>query len=235
MAPRARIYIASVVLAATGILAASFAAWQPTGSSAFWIYLLSSMVAAALKVTLPGLPNTMSAGFFLLLASVVQLPPFEVAVIAVASAIVQCLWRPKRTPAAVQVAFSAGTLVISATFAQAAAQAVSAEVAKLSVVTTIVVAAFLLYTANTLLVAAVISLVDSRPLRTVWQQCHLWAFPYFICGAILLDVSAALNTTVTWREVLLLLPLMLLVHLNYRILASRFREREQAAVAKSAM
>ena len=235
MAPRAKIYITCVLLAAVAVLAASFAGWQLTAGPAFWVYLIASMVAAALKVTLPGLPNTMSAGFLLLLAAIAQLQTFEVAIIAAVSAVVQCLWRPKRTPAAVQVAFSAATLVISSTFAQAGSQAVGTEVMKLSMVSMIVVAAFLLYTTNTLLIAAVISLVESRPLRTIWQQCHLWAFPYFICGAILLDVTAALNTTVTWREVLLLLPLMLLIHVNYRILTGRMREREQAAVAKTTM
>jgi hypothetical protein len=196
------------------------------------MYLLSSLVAAALKVKLPGLPNTMSAGFLLLLAAIVQLPEAEVAIIAVASAVVQCLWKPKRKPAGIQVAFSAATLVISAAFAQAASQALAGSIARLSIVTAIAVAAFLLYATNTLIVAVIVSLVELRPLPRVWQQCHLWAFPYFVCGAILLDATAAMHAAVRWPDVLLLLPLMLLVHVHYRILAGRVNERDNAAVAR---
>jgi hypothetical protein len=122
--------------------------------------------------------------------------------------------------------------VISAAFAQAVAQELGGGTMKLSAVSQMVVAAFLLYTTNTLLVATVVSLVEGRAFRTVWQQCHLWAFPYFICGAILLDVAAAINPTLTWRETLLLVPLMLLVHVNYRILAGRMGARD-TAVSKS--
>ena len=224
MAPRAKVYITCVLAAAAAILLGCFAEWQATAGPAFWIYLVASMVAAALKVTLPGLPNTMSGGFLLLLAATLQLSQGEVVIIAAMSAVVQCLWKPKRRPSEIQVAFSAATLVLSAAFAQAVSQELGGEVVKLSVVSQIVVAAFLLYTTNTLLVATVVSLVEGRTFRTVWQQCHLWAFPYFICGAILLDLAAAVNPSVTWRETLLLLPLMLLLHVNYRILTGRISE-----------
>jgi hypothetical protein len=227
MAPRAKLYITCVLAAAAAILLGSFAEWQATAGPAFWIYLAASMVAAALKVTLPGLPNTMSAGFLLLLAATVQLSQGEVAIIAALSAVVQCVWKPKRRPNEVQVAFSAATLVISAGFAQAVSRELG-EVTKLSVVSQVAVAAFLLYMTNTWLVATVVSLVEGRAFRTVWQQCHLWAFPYFICGTILLDLAAAFNATLTWREALLLLPLMLLLHVNYRILTGRIGQQDAA-------
>jgi hypothetical protein len=213
-----------------GILVECLAEWEATAGPAFWIYLVASMVVAGMKVRLPGLPHTMSAGFLLLLAATLQLSRGEVVIIAGASAVVQCLWKPKRKASEVQVAFSAATLVLSAALAQAVSQELGSEVMKLSVVSQIVVAAFLLYTTNTLLVATVVSLVEGRAFRNVWQQCHLWAFPYFICGAILLDVAAAFHVTITWRESLLLLPLMLLLHVNYRILTNRIAE-QGAAVA----
>jgi len=232
MAPRAKLYITCVLTAAAAILVGCFAEWEATTGPAFWIYLVASMVAAALKVRLPGLPNTMSAAFLLLLAATVQLSHGEVVIIAAVSAVVQCLWKPKRKPSEIQVAFSAATLVLSAALAQAVAQELGSGEMKLSVVSQIVVAAFLLYTINTLLVSTVVSLVEGRAFSTVWQQCHLWAFPYFICGTILLDVAAAFHATMTWRETLLLLPLMLLLHVNYRILTGRIGNRE-AAVAKT--
>ena len=83
MAPRAKLYIASVLGAGAAILVECFAEWEATAGSAFWIYLVATMVAAALKVTLPGLPNTMSAGFLLLLAATLQLSRGEVVIIAV--------------------------------------------------------------------------------------------------------------------------------------------------------
>src|SRR5688572_5654475 len=98
MALRAKLYITCVVAAAAGILLSGFAEWHATSGPAFLIYLVANMLAAALKVTLPGLPNTMSAGFLLLLAATMQLSQGEVVVIAATSAVVQCLWKPKRRP-----------------------------------------------------------------------------------------------------------------------------------------
>jgi hypothetical protein len=174
----------------------------------------------------------MSTGFLLILASIFELVRAEVAILAATSAVVQCLWKPKRKPVIVQVAFSAAALVISAAFTQTASETLTTTWGG-SAVSRVVLAAFLLYSTNTVLVAAVVSLVEARPFRTIWRQCHLWAFPYFLCGAVLLDVAAAFNAAVTWREALLLLPLMILLTVNYRILTDRIAGRHRVGVEAS--
>jgi hypothetical protein len=94
--------------------------------------------------------------------------------------------------------------------------------------------AFLFYVIDTMLVATVVALVQGKPLSTVWNNCHLWAFPYYLVGAILLDVVVAMETEWRLRAPLMALPLMMLVHAFYRNLVSRFSEAAEKPAVTSA-
>ena len=97
----------------------------------------------------------------------------------------------------------------------------------------LMVAAAGFYATNTVLVTTVIALVERRSVAAVWDQCHLWAFPYHLIGAALLGIVASsgvpqqrLNAPVA------VLPLMLLAHLCYRTVALRaVREGHAKAAA----
>jgi len=39
------------------------------------------------------------------------------------------------------------------------------------------------FTSNTPLVSGVLALVETKPLLSVWKQCYLWSFPYYLIGA----------------------------------------------------
>ena len=51
------------------------------------------------------------------------------------------------------------------------------------------VAASFYFTADTLLVSGVLSLVQGKSLFAVWQQCYLWSFPYYLAGAAIAGLA----------------------------------------------
>jgi len=74
--------------------------------------------------------------------------------------------------------------------------------------------------ANTLLISAVVSLVESKPLSSTWRQCHLWSFPYYLVGAAVAGLVLSLDHSAGWQVSLLPLPLLYLVYRWYRVFVS---------------
>src|SRR5436190_1738387 len=113
MTAKAKWFVSSVLIAGVIVLAASAADWKSVGTTRFLVYLALTLLSATLKVRLPGIEGTISVSFLFLVAAAGQFNVLQCALIAAPAAVVQCLWRPKRKPAAVQVAFSAAVLILS--------------------------------------------------------------------------------------------------------------------------
>jgi hypothetical protein len=231
MTTTSKVYISCILAAAIAVLVSCGPDWQLAGEPRFAIYLLLTVIAATLKVRLPRFDGTVSLSFLCLLVAVAQFQMIETVLMAIAAAVVQCLWRPKTKPRAIQIAFSAATLVISSALAQTVSHQLAGILNGRMEVAVIAAAAFIFYGANTLLVAVVVCLVESRPLRTVWQQCHLGAFPLYLIGALLLDAMYSASEPVTWKAPLMLLPLMVLAYTWHRAVVERVDEQDQRSAA----
>jgi hypothetical protein len=232
MPTKAKLYISCVLTAGFGVLALSLPQLAAV-SPEFALFLALTAVAAALKVRLPQMQGTISVSFVFLLFAVTEYALAQVALIAVCAAVVQSYWRPRRRPTVVQVAFNAAALVLSAAAAQSISHAAIQAGGVQSELALMAVGAFLFYAIDTLLVASVVALVEDRLLSTIWHNCHMWAFPYYLVGAMLLDVAVALDTQSRLRAPMLALPLMMLLHVFYRNLVARFSEGARAAATSA--
>jgi hypothetical protein len=232
MPTKAKLYISFVLVAGFAVLAFSLPQLASV-SPEFAIFVGLTAVAAALKVRLPQMQGTISVSFVFLLFAVTEYALAQVAVMAVCAAVVQSYWRPKRRPTVVQVAFNAAALVLSAALAQYISRAAIQAGGLQSDLALIAAGAFLFYTIDTLLVTTVVAFVENRSIATIWHNCHLWAFPYYLTGALLLDVAVALDAQTRMRAPLLALPLMMLLHVFYRNLVTRFGETVRAAATSA--
>jgi hypothetical protein len=97
------------------------------------------------------------------------------------------------------------------------------------------VATCLYFTANSLLVSGVLSLVRREPLRVIWQQCYLFAFPYYLLGGAVAGLMAAAGREVGWKPPLLILPAMGLIFLFYRFYLARLAMLPATAAAASSL
>ena len=114
MTRRALIYAWTVIAIGIAVLACAALGWQSSNRGAMLTCLGLAALAATFKVKLPKLTGTISPAFLFLLVSVATGSWSETVAIGVVSAIVQCLWRAKTRPGALQLAFNASTMPIAA-------------------------------------------------------------------------------------------------------------------------
>jgi hypothetical protein len=203
---------------------------RAVSSSAYLVSILLALIASILKVHLPGIKGTISVNFLFILVAIAIFTFSETVLLASTACMVQCLWRAKSRPRIVQVSFNVATLAISSGASYRLSHLfVETPSAHLGVL--MAVAASLYFTANTMLISGVLSLVQSKSLFTVWQQCYLWSFPYYLAGAAIAGLAVETNRELGWAMSLLILPLMYLVYVFYRICVERFARMSLAVMS----
>jgi len=178
------------------------------------ICLLLALLTATFKVRLPGLTGTISASFLFILIATAIFTFAETVLLAGAASLMQSVWKSKRRPKAVQVAFNAAALSISSGLTYRLARIPVTD--DRSLIVLLGLAACIYFMANTFLISGVLALIDSKAVLNVWRQCHLWTFPYYAVGALIASLVVASTRTVGWMTSLLILPLMYLVYVFYR-------------------
>lgn len=189
-------------------------------SSAYLVAVLLALGASTLKVHLPGITGTISINFLFILVAIAIFSFSETVLLASAAGIVQCLWRPKNRPRVVQVSFNVATLALSSGASYRLSHLFAGSPA-LHLGVLLSIAASFYFTADTLLVSGVLSLVQGKSLFAVWQQCYLWSFPYYLAGAALAALAVEADREFGWVMALLIVPPMCLVYAFYRICVGR--------------
>jgi hypothetical protein len=192
-------------------------ATQPHDLFRFCAYFLLSLIAATLKLRLPGITGTMSIGFVFVLLGISELTLLETMLIACTGVVVQCLWRTETRPAPVQVLFSLSAVAVSLVLAYQCTRFVRTQIQAEPVAIVLAVATVLYYAGNSLLVSGVLALVKREPLRAVWQKCYLWSFPYYLVGGLIAGLMAISGRAYGWQPALLLMPAMGMIFLFYRL------------------
>jgi diguanylate cyclase (GGDEF)-like protein/putative nucleotidyltransferase with HDIG domain len=222
-APRA--FIAVVVLCGISVLALSILPRTSDNPLKFLCYLAIALAASRLKVNLPGITGTMSVNFLFLLLGVLELSLAETMAMGCAAVVVQCLDRD--FPAPIQVAFNvcSTALAIALTFSSYRFFLGHRILSNSSVA--LFLAACLYFVANTLPVAAVISLTERSSLRKIWADCYFWSFPYYLVGAGVVGMIAWLHGFTDWQTSLLTLPVVYLIYRSYRLYLGKLEDEKR--------
>ena len=206
---------------AADVIALAVSHWQSPRIERFVAYLLVAILASCCKISLPGMTSTVSLGFVPVLVNIIELPFSEAILISALVPLAQCLWRTKRRPQVIQVAFSASALVVSTAFAFFMARTAPDLWTGVNLPVTIAIATVALYGMNTALVASAIALVERRPLSSLWQRCYFYSFPYYFVGAAAAALMIITARQSGWAPSLLVLPVMGLVYVSYRLHVNR--------------
>ncbi len=225
MSAAPRFFIAVVVLCGTAVLTFSVLHGRSENPLKFSCYLAIALAASRLKVNLPGITGTMSVNFLFLLLGVLELSFAEAMALGCAAVVVQCLGRDR--PAPLQVAFNvcSTALALAVTFFLYRYSLVHRVVKNPS--TLLLLAASVYFVANTLPVAAVISLTERRSLRKIWSDCYFWSFPYYLVGAGVAGMMSWLNGFADWQTSLLTLPVMYLIYRSYRLYLGKLEDEKR--------
>jgi hypothetical protein len=230
MSKRAQWFVGSTIAAGVCLLAYTLGAEVTTAHSAvYFSYLFLALLASTLKIHLPGISGTISVNFLLILMAVATCSFAETVFLAAAACLVQCLWRSRTRPKLVQVAFNVSALAISSALSYRATHLFTGGPG-IRFAALLALAACLYFTADTLLVSGALSLVQSKSLFTVWQQCYVWSFPYYLIGAAIAGMAVAADRTVGPGMSMPLLAVMYLVYVFYRIVVDRISTDGNMAV-----
>jgi len=221
----ARFFIAVVVLCGMSVLTYTVLHGASRDPLKFLCYLVIALVASRLKVNLPGITGTMSVNFLFLLLGVLELTLSETMALGCAAVVVQCFDRDRPVP--IQVAFNvcSTALAIAATFAAYRFPLFQRVVGNPS--TLLFMAACVYFVANTVPVAAVISLTERRSLRRIWADCYFWSFPYYLVGAGVAGMMSWLHDFTDWQTSLLILPVVYLIYRSYRLYLGKLEDEKR--------
>lgn len=195
MTKSALTYAWTIIAIGTAILVGAAWQWQSANGTALGICLALALFASTLKLQLTGLTGTISPGFVFLLVSVALLSWTETVVIAVASGLMQSLWRPKTPPRPLQIAFAAATMAIAGGLTHGVTWGLVAMRGTDGMAVILGVAGVVLLVSNTLIVSTVLCLIKEGPFEMVWRSVQCRAVPYYLAGGLLADVwvRAGLN------------------------------------------
>jgi hypothetical protein len=213
MPTKAKLLIYPWIAAGIGLLAACLA-WdfQFPEPTRFVTCLALALLGSTFKIRLPRMQGTLSISFVLALIAIAQMTLTEALIIGVLATLVQCLWRTRTRPTLVQVLFNVSTLVVSVVLAFAVLDALRNSGA---LIPGLVVAAALFFIINSGLVSSVLALLTSQSAISIWRDCHRWAFPYYVGGAVVAGLVTVSSQVCGWRLAFAMLPLMYMMYSCY--------------------
>jgi diguanylate cyclase (GGDEF)-like protein/putative nucleotidyltransferase with HDIG domain len=222
---RAKLYIALILACGTVGFAAQLAHFQAPDPLQFWGYFLVTILTSGLKLRLPMVFATISVNFLFILVGIVQFGLAEAMVLGVGGTIVQCLWRPKVRPRAIQIAFSACSIALAVMAAHTVFHGpLSGRWLNELNPLLLGLSATVYFVVNTVLVAGVIALTERKSVYRTWYQTYFWILPYHLAAASVAWLIVILSRQNGWYAALVLFPLVYFVYRSYRMYLDRLEK-----------
>jgi putative nucleotidyltransferase with HDIG domain len=232
MPTRAKLFVGVTSAVGAVLLVTSLLHWHVNHPLKFGCYLLIGVLAATMKVRLPGVDGTMSVHFLFVLLGIMELSLPETLVIGCAAAAVQSLWKLRRQHELAKAVFNVFGMTANAICLTYLAYNSAATLLRNGRPLLLVVAAGAYFLTNTVPVSVVIVLAEGRSLRQIWKETYFWSFPYFLVGAALVGTIDFANQYVGWQSSLLILPVMYWIYRSYRLYLGRLEEEKKRVEIK---
>jgi hypothetical protein len=209
----ARLYAETVIVAGVMIvLRFALLNWTASNPILFAALLALCSAAAALKARVSGIDGTLSGASLFLVLAISEAALSETVVTAMAAGGVQTLWRPKHPPTVLQLLFNMAAIVVSTAAAYAAAHGLFGATTLRNMAFVVMLAAFVLATANTLLVSGSLALAHGRTLVSVWRDWRIASIHYYAMTTAAAAAAIFCAHMYNWLVALMVLPLAYLAH-----------------------
>jgi diguanylate cyclase (GGDEF)-like protein/putative nucleotidyltransferase with HDIG domain len=220
----ARLYIALILAAGSVGLAVEIARFSSPDPIQFWLYFLVTLLTSGLKVRLPMVFATLSVNFLFILVGIVMFSLPEAILLGATGILVQCLWRPRVRPKAIQIAFSVSAISIAVIAAHVVfhgpLKGLMGDVHPVR----LGLAALTYYLVNTVLVAGVIGMTEKRSIFRIWHATYYWVLPYHMAAASVAWLIVVLSHQEGWHAALVLFPLVYFIYRSYRMYIDRLEK-----------
>lgn len=201
----------------------------------FICYCVIALLAATLKVQLPGINGSLTVSYVLVLIGFTDLSVAQCLVAGVMAAVVQCLVNTKKRPGFLQVLFNVANVAISIVGSGVVFSSTWLESAGVGLLMRLTFSAIAYFLLNTFAVTAIISLTESRPMLRLWRECYLWAFPFFFVGAGFAWGFHHLALAFGWQIAILALPGLYLLYSAYHFYLRRLQAEKTHALDIAAL
>ncbi len=64
---------------------------------------------------------------------------------------------------------------------------------------------------------------------SVWRECYIWSFPYYLLGAVVVGAASSLNRHFGWQTALLAIPVVYLIYRSYYLYLGRMEDEKKHA------
>src|SRR6266478_1327074 len=201
-------YIASTIVLGTGLIFRSLWLWRSDRPWLYMGFLTAALLTSAMKVSLPGIKGTISVGYIFVLFSITRFSLSETTVLAVAACLAQCLWRPKQQVKIIEISFTIATVAIAVWLSYVLYHGFgSTKPSEVVSILLLFLSTAVYFFLSTVLIAAAIGLTTCRSISLVWKEAYLWSLPYYLLGASILVVVAAVVPRIGTQWLLVAVPL----------------------------
>jgi diguanylate cyclase (GGDEF)-like protein/putative nucleotidyltransferase with HDIG domain len=228
----ARLYIGAILAAGLVCFADAMARWTCREPLHYACNLAIALVASGFKVFFPGVHGNMSVSYFFVLLSMMDFSYPETVVLACLSMAVQTVWRTRRRPKALHLLFNLASVAIAVAAGYAAYRLLAGRG---QVVMSIGISSTVYFLTNSVSIAAVVALTESKSIRTVWREYYLWTFPYYLVGGAIAGLISACTRRFGWETSVLALPLVYVVFRSYRLYLGRLESEKLHAEEMAAL
>jgi len=211
------------------VLVYALVRWHSDDPFRYVCFLAVAMCASVLKVHLPGIKATMSANFLFILVGILDLSYSETVLMGCLGGLVQTLWHANPRPRPIQWLFNLANLALSISAAELVFHSKVAEGVGFRWPLLVAAAATTYFAFNTISVSGIIAMTEGRNPVHVWKECYLWAFPYYLLGALIACGVSAINRLVGWQFALLVFPIVYWIYRSYRTYLSRLEAEKKHA------
>jgi len=203
--------------------------WQSDDLFRYVCFLVVALAASLLKVRLPGIKATMSANFLFILVGIIDLSYSETMFMGCFAGLVQMLWRAHPRPRPIQWLFTLANLALSITAAEMVFHSRLAATIGFRWPLLMAAAATTYFAFNTISVSGIIAMTEGRNPVHVWKECYLWAFPYYLLGALIACGVSVVNRLLGWQVALLVFPIVYWIYRSYQTYLSRLDAQKKHA------
>ncbi|MEZ5356940.1 MAG: HD domain-containing protein [Bryobacteraceae bacterium] len=227
----ARLYIGAVAALGSAALLAGYGEWSERGPGwVLLVYTAIAIVAAQLKVVLPGVKGALSLLFVFVLVGVTEFSYSETVTLAILGMLSQSLLFRRTRPDFTQTVFNVSAMTSSTAAAYAAAHELAGKADWVEMPLLVLTAAVVFFFCNTGSIAVVIALTERRSPLAVWRDGYFWSFPLYMLGAAVATVVHATNARFGWQTTLLVFPVLYAMYRSYHLHVSRIEEERTHAV-----
>jgi diguanylate cyclase (GGDEF)-like protein/putative nucleotidyltransferase with HDIG domain len=225
-------FVVTQLIAGLPLLLYALVRWHSDDFFRYICFLTVALFASVLKVTLPGIKATMSANFLFILVGILDLSYSETMLMGCLGGLVQTLWYPNLRPRPIQWLFNLANLALSISAAELVFHSKVAAGVGFRWPLLIAAAATTYFAFNTISVSGIIATTEGGNPVQVWKECYLWAFPYYLLGALIACGVSAINRLVGWQFGLLAFPVVYLIYRSYRTYLNRLEAEKKHAEAQ---